>query len=152
MYSIRCHHSLNIISFYFSYYKIISYHLSHLFHLFLYISYSICTHCQIQISVDFFLEITRMKKKKRERVYGKYSKEIVPWAGILEEFASGREDNEGNISITENREFLSLFEQPSASLRERYLPRRGVIDLLYLNLLPRHSQIHLKSILIWIKN
>ena len=62
----------------------------------------------------------------------------IPWASVFRDFSSRWENNKTNISITKNSEFLSFLDKASSPLRESYLPRRRVVDLLNLNLLPRH--------------
>lgn len=63
---------------------------------------------------------------------------LVPGAGEVEEPAGGGEDDEGDLGVAEDGELLRLLEQPPPPLRERHLPRRRVVDLPNLYLLPRH--------------
>lgn len=61
-------------------------------------------------------------------------------AGVVEELSGGRENDETDLDVAENGELLRLLEQPPPPLRKRHLPRRRVVYLLYLYLLPRHLQ------------
>lgn len=63
-----------------------------------------------------------------------------PGASELKELAGGGENDERHLGVAQHGELLRLLEQPPAPLRERHLPRRCVLYLLYLYLLPRHQQ------------
>lgn len=56
----------------------------------------------------------------------------------MEELSGGGEDDESHLDVAENGELLRLLEQPPPPLRKRHLPRRRIVYLLYLYLLPRH--------------
>ena len=74
---------------------------------------------------------------ERERVIGG-----GPGAGILEVLAGGGgEDDESDIGVAEHGKLFGLLEKPSSSLRERHLPRRRIIYLLYLNLISCHLSL-----------
>lgn len=62
----------------------------------------------------------------------------VPRTRKLKKLASVWEDNNGNLSITQNSQFLSFFEQPSSSFRECNLPTVCVFDPFYLYLASAH--------------
>lgn len=70
----------------------------------------------------------------------------IPWAWILKELSSRRENNESNISITKNWKLFSLLQKPSPSLWKSHLPRRYIINLLYLNLLSCHFSCQKKKL------
>ena len=59
-------------------------------------------------------------------------------ANIIVDFISGGLHDEGDLSITQNRELLSLLEDPISSLRIRHLPVRLVLNQLDLNLPTTH--------------
>lgn len=58
----------------------------------------------------------------------------------MEQLAGGGEDDERDLGVAEDGELLRLLEQAPPSLGERHLPRRRVVDLPYLNPLPRHDR------------
>lgn len=47
---------------------------------------------------------------------------------VFEQFAVAGEDDEADLSVTKNREFMSLLEQPPSPLRECNLPCRPILD------------------------
>lgn len=65
-------------------------------------------------------------------------KQHVPGARVLEELPGGGEDDEGDVSVAEDRELLSLLEEAPTPLQQGHLPGRCVVYPLDLNLLPRH--------------
>jgi len=66
-------------------------------------------------------------------------REVVPRATAeLIELATVGEDNESNLSITEDREFISLLEQPIPPLCKCHLTVYLVLNPLQLNLSPTH--------------
>lgn len=60
----------------------------------------------------------------------------------LIELATVGEDNEGNLSITEDREFISLFEQTIPPLCKCHLTVYLVLNPLQLHLSPTHVFIN----------
>lgn len=65
---------------------------------------------------------------------------LRPGAAKLKELSGGREDDESDICVAENRELFSFFEKSSSSFRKRYLSRGCVVYLPDLNLLSRHHR------------
>lgn len=80
-----------------------------------------------------------MKKTSNTRGEKRKRGSHTPGAGIVKELAGGREDDERNLSIAENRKLLSFLKKPSSPLGESHLPGRNIIDLPDLDLLSRHS-------------
>lgn len=62
----------------------------------------------------------------------------IPRTRKLKKLAGVGEDNNSNLGIAENGQFLSLLEQPSASFRECDLPAVCIFNPLDLNLPPTH--------------
>ena len=58
--------------------------------------------------------------------------------GILIESASGGEDDEGHLSVTEHRQFIGFLEKTIAALTEGHLPIGRVLYPLDLDLPPPH--------------
>jgi hypothetical protein len=85
-----------------------------------------------------FLKRTVLRRRRRKKYEKKKKKKTIPWAGKLKELSGGWEDDESNLSITQNRKLFSFLQKPSSSLGKGNLPRRHVVDLLDLDLLPRH--------------
>lgn len=72
------------------------------------------------------------KVNQREKRGGK------PGAGEIVEPAGAGEDDDTNLSITENRKLLGFLQQAVPSLGESHLTTRRVIDPLYRDLSPSH--------------
>ena len=60
------------------------------------------------------------------------------FGAVLRELSGGREDDETDVSITENRELTSLLDKTISSLGEGHLPRCLILYLLYLDLPSSH--------------
>lgn len=74
-------------------------------------------------------EKSQRKKKTRKN---------IPRTRKLKKLAGVREDNNSNLGITKDSQFLSFLEQSSASFRECDLPAICILNPLDLNLPPTH--------------
>lgn len=61
-----------------------------------------------------------------------------PVTGIFIQAASGREDDQSDLSVAEDGELVGLLQQPIPALAEGHLAAGGVLDPLDLNLSPPH--------------
>jgi len=62
----------------------------------------------------------------------------IPGACKLVKFSSWRENDKSNLSITENRKFKGLLQQPIAPLGEGNLPACGVLYAPHLSFSSHH--------------
>ncbi|QCE12731.1 hypothetical protein DEO72_LG10g3983 [Vigna unguiculata] len=68
-------------------------------------------------------------RKRKEPAFG----------GILEKFAFGREHNESDLSITENRDFVGFLEKSRSAFGKGDLLACFVLDPFELNPTPSHG-------------
>lgn len=62
----------------------------------------------------------------------------VPGACEIVKLAGAGEDDDSDLSIAQDREFLGFLQQSIPPLRKRNLPARWIVDPSYHNLSPSH--------------
>lgn len=65
--------------------------------------------------------------------------QVSPGAGEIVQATSAREDEDADLGVAENGQFLSLLEQPRPSLGEGDLSASHVLNLLHDGLPPNHG-------------
>ena len=78
----------------------------------------------------------RERERGRERGGGRERER--PGTSKLKKLASAGENNDSNLSLTQNGQLISLLHQTSTSLGESHLPASHILDLGHLNLSPTH--------------
>ena len=84
--------------------------------------------CKVSTFFNVYIFVMMLKLYNKESERNK----ILNTSKFIE-FAIARENDKGNFSITENKQFISFLEQTISSFRESYLPIYFVLYYLQFN-------------------
>jgi hypothetical protein len=86
------------------------------------------------------LNLTRGRRIRRRLVW------CTPGAGEIVELAGAGEDDEADLGVAEDREFLRLLQKPVPPLRESHLPAGWVVDPTDHDLPPPHQRVRFRDL------